>query len=61
MQPWTGQAAWQMEQANAPKHLSGSTTAIVRGAFFRGPDIRLVHMRPIMAYKDEIREIHENE
>src|SRR5919106_6674422 len=44
MQPCTGQAAWQIEQANAPKQRSGSMTAIVRGAFFRGPDIRLVHM-----------------
>ena len=44
MQPWTGQAAWQMEQAKAPKQRSGSMTAIVRGAFFRAPDIRLVHM-----------------
>jgi len=44
MHPATGQAAWQIEQANAPKQLSGSITAIVFGAFFRGPDIILVHM-----------------
>src|SRR6202795_3350083 len=44
MQPATGQAAWQIEQANAPKQLSGSITAIVLGAFFRGPPIILVHM-----------------
>jgi len=43
MQPETGQAAWQMEQANAPKQASGSMTAIVFGAFLRGPDIILVH------------------
>ena len=46
MQPATGQAAWQIEQANAPKQLSGSMTAIVFGAFLRGPDIILVHMDP---------------
>jgi hypothetical protein len=44
MHPATGQAAWQIEQANAPKQLSGSITAIVFGAFLRGPDIILVHM-----------------
>src|SRR5438105_1790123 len=33
-----------MEQAKAPKQLSGSMTAIVLGAFFRGPPIILVHM-----------------
>src|SRR5687768_18498816 len=44
IQPATGQAAWQIEQANAPKHRSGSITAIVLGAFFRGPPIILVHM-----------------
>src|SRR4051794_13164923 len=44
MQPATGQAAWQIEQANAPKQRSGSITAMVFGAFLRGPDIILVHM-----------------
>jgi hypothetical protein len=44
MHPATGQAAWQIEHAKAPKHLSGSITAIVLGAFFRGPPIILVHM-----------------
>src|SRR5262245_25220357 len=44
MQLATGQAAWQIEHANAPKQRSGSMTAIVLGAFFRGPDIILVHM-----------------
>src|ERR1700694_158995 len=44
MQPETGQAAWQIEQANAPKQRSGSITAMVFGAFFRGPDIILVHI-----------------
>ena len=44
MQPATGQAAWQIEHANAPKQRSGSITAIVFGAFLRGPDIILVHM-----------------
>jgi hypothetical protein len=44
MHPATGQAAWQIEQANAPKQASGSMTAIVLGAFFRGPPIILVHM-----------------
>jgi hypothetical protein len=44
MQPATGQAAWQIEHANAPKHRSGSMTAIVFGAFFRGPAIIFVHM-----------------
>src|SRR5262249_23482745 len=44
MQPATGQAAWQIEHANAPKQRSGSMTAIVFGAFLRGPDIILVHM-----------------
>src|SRR2546426_4527974 len=44
MQPATGHAAWQIEQANAPKHRSGSMTAIVFGAFLRGPVIILVHM-----------------
>jgi hypothetical protein len=43
MQPATGQAAWQIEQAKAPKHRSGSMTATVFGAFLRGPDIILVH------------------
>src|SRR6059036_4306397 len=33
-----------MEQAKAPKQRSGSMTAIVFGAFLRGPDIILVHM-----------------
>src|ERR1700730_16786994 len=45
MQPATGQAAWQIEHAKAPKQLSGSITAIVLGAFLRGPPIILVHMR----------------
>src|SRR3954463_15479012 len=49
MQPATGQAAWQIEQANAPKHRSGSMTAIVFGAFLRGPDIIFVHMSGIIA------------
>src|SRR4029450_793843 len=44
MHPATGHAAWQIEQANAPKQASGSITAIVLGAFFRGPPIILVHM-----------------
>src|SRR3954462_3678505 len=44
IQPATGQAAWQIEHANAPKQRSGSMTAIVFGAFLRGPDIILVHM-----------------
>src|SRR4029453_3853121 len=44
IQPATGQAAWQIEHANAPKQASGSMTAIVFGAFLRGPDIILVHI-----------------
>src|SRR5438874_5219084 len=44
IQPATGQAAWQIEQAKAPKQRSGSITAIVLGAFFRGPLIILVHI-----------------
>src|SRR5215467_6017544 len=44
MQPATGQAAWQIEHAKAPKQRSGSITAIVFGAFLRGPDIILVHI-----------------
>ena len=36
MQSSTGQAAWQIEQANAPKQRSGSTTATLRGARLRG-------------------------
>src|SRR5688500_4015121 len=44
MQPATGQAAWQIEHAKAPKHRSGSITAMVLGAFFRGPPIILVHI-----------------
>lgn len=44
MQSATGQAAWQIEQANAPKQLSGSMTAIVFGNFLRGTSISLVHM-----------------
>lgn len=44
MQPATGHAAWQIEQAKAPKQRSGSMTAMVFGAFFRGPDIIFVHM-----------------
>src|SRR5437667_10067592 len=49
MQPATGQAAWQIEQANAPKQRSGSMTAIVFGAFLRGPLIILVHMDQIIS------------
>src|SRR5213076_616019 len=49
MQPATGHAAWQIEQANAPKHRSGSMTAIVFGAFLRGPDIIFVHIVGIIA------------
>src|SRR4051794_19231299 len=49
MQPATGHAAWQIEQANAPKHRSGSMTAIVFGAFLRGPDIIFVHIGGIIA------------
>ena len=60
MQPCTGQAAWQIEHENAPKHRSGSITAMVRGAFFRGPDIRLVHMLRIIHEMHGIHEIHEN-
>src|SRR5205807_10121820 len=48
MQLATGQAAWQIEQANAPKQRSGSMTAIVFGAFLRGPLIILVHMDQII-------------
>src|SRR5690242_2589386 len=44
IQPATGQAAWQIEHANAPKQRSGSMTAMVFGAFLRGPDIIFVHM-----------------
>src|SRR3954463_9541052 len=44
MQPATGQAAWQIEHANAPKQRSGSMTAIVFGAFLRAPVIIFVHM-----------------
>src|SRR4029450_1412803 len=33
-----------MEQAKAPKQLSGSMTAIVFGGFLRGPPIILVHI-----------------
>src|SRR5207237_9210998 len=44
MQPATGHAAWQIEHANAPKQRSGSMTAIVFGAFLRGPPIIFVHM-----------------
>ena len=44
MQPATGQAAWQIEQAKAPKQRSGSITAIVLGTFLRGPLIIFVHM-----------------
>src|SRR5437660_7927915 len=44
MQPATGQAAWQIEHAKAPKQRSGSITAMVFGAFLRGPDIILVHI-----------------
>jgi len=44
MHPATGQAAWQIEHANAPKHRSGSMTAIVFGGFFLAPPIILVHM-----------------
>src|SRR5262249_49054832 len=49
MQPATGQAAWQIEHANAPKQRSGSMTAIVFGAFLRGPDIIFVHMAGIIS------------
>src|SRR5262245_36756456 len=49
MQPATGHAAWQIEHANAPKQRSGSMTAIVFGAFLRGPDIILVHMTRIIS------------
>lgn len=44
MQSSTGQAAWQMEQANAPKQRSGSITAIFFGALLRGLFINLVHI-----------------
>jgi hypothetical protein len=44
MQLATGQAAWQIEHANAPKHRSGSMTAIVLGAFLRAPPIIFVHI-----------------
>jgi len=44
MQSSTGQAAWQIEQANAPKQLFGSITATLRGAFFRGVFWSFVHM-----------------
>jgi len=44
IQSATGQAAWQIEQAKAPKQRSGSITAMVLGAFFRGPLIIFVHM-----------------
>src|SRR6185503_2406318 len=44
MQSATGQAAWQIEQAKAPKQRSGSITAMVLGAFLRGPLIILVHI-----------------
>ena len=44
MQSSTGQAAWQIEQANAPKQLPGSITATLRGAFFRGVFWSFVHM-----------------
>src|ERR1700730_16800279 len=44
MQSATGQAAWQIEHANAPKQRSGSITAMVLGAFLRGPLIILVHI-----------------
>src|SRR5436189_481320 len=49
IQPATGQAAWQIEHANAPKQRSGSITAIVFGAFLRGPDIIFVHIAEIIA------------
>src|SRR5262244_2095780 len=52
MQLATGQAAWQIEQANAPKQRSGSITAIVFGAFLRAPDIILVHMVEIISACD---------
>src|SRR5712671_3243297 len=45
MQSATGQAAWQIEHANAPKQRSGSMTAIVFGAFLRGASIIFVHIR----------------
>src|SRR5262245_8504029 len=44
MQPATGHAAWQIEHAKAPKQRSGSITAMVLGAFLRGPLIIFVHM-----------------
>src|SRR5262249_6111067 len=53
MHPATGQAAWQIEHANAPKQRSGSMTAIVFGAFLRGPDIILVHMDQSIAESAE--------
>ena len=50
MQSSTGQAAWQMEQANAPKQRSGSMMAIFFGGFLRGRFINLVHIGgPIIA------------
>jgi hypothetical protein len=61
MQPCTGQAAWQIEHAYAPKQRSGSITAIVRGAFLRGPDIRLVHIWANYTYNDRNYEIRDNE
>src|SRR3954454_17645629 len=57
IQPATGQAAWQIEQANAPKHRSGSMTAIVFGAFLRGPDIIFVHMAAIIADRISVQDV----
>src|SRR5262245_65862905 len=54
MQPAMGQAAWQIEHANAPKQRSGSMTAMVFGAFLRGPDIILVHI-----WRDYIERVRE--
>src|SRR5438445_5603387 len=60
MQSATGQAAWQIEHANAPKQRSGSITAMVLGAFLRGPLIILVHIvgrlyrRPRMALLEHV-------
>ena len=45
----TGHAAWQIEQAKAPKQRSGSITAMVFGAFLRGPDIILVHIWTVIS------------
>ena len=44
MQSSTGHAAWQIEQAKAPKQVSGSMTAILRGNRLRGVFWSFVHM-----------------